>query len=280
MPPGFLTYSVAKAALEKFSTALAGELAPLGYRGQRAAPGRGEDGDGGARAGRRLRLDRLGGSGSRGPGRGVPRRADAPTASPAGSSTRRSSAPPGPSSLRPPARARRCARRRRSRRPGGPRAAAGTPRCARDRSERRELIRGGEELPACGIDTTQLADAGAQLVVGRTDHRAIGVLHHADPGDAEQVRREDQRAQRVVGHPRTRVADDLGVSGAAARAWPAGRCASRCTSARRALAPPSRQRPSRGTRFGSGDWRRPGRRTPRRRGARPASRGDGRRRDP
>ncbi|MGH9033661.1 MAG: SDR family NAD(P)-dependent oxidoreductase, partial [Acidimicrobiia bacterium] len=30
LPPGFLTYSVAKAALERFSTALAGELAPLG----------------------------------------------------------------------------------------------------------------------------------------------------------------------------------------------------------------------------------------------------------
>ena len=39
MPPGFLTYSVAKAALEKFSTALAGELAPFGIAVNALRPG-------------------------------------------------------------------------------------------------------------------------------------------------------------------------------------------------------------------------------------------------
>jgi citronellol/citronellal dehydrogenase len=39
MPPGYLTYSVAKAALEKFSTTLAGELAPLGIAVNALRPG-------------------------------------------------------------------------------------------------------------------------------------------------------------------------------------------------------------------------------------------------
>jgi 3-oxoacyl-[acyl-carrier protein] reductase len=39
MPPGFLTYSVAKAALEKFSTALAGELAGLNIAVNAIRPG-------------------------------------------------------------------------------------------------------------------------------------------------------------------------------------------------------------------------------------------------
>lgn len=39
MPPGFLTYSVAKAALERFSTALAIELAPVGIAVNALRPG-------------------------------------------------------------------------------------------------------------------------------------------------------------------------------------------------------------------------------------------------
>ena len=39
MPPGYLTYSVTKAALERFSTALAGELAPLGIAVNALRPG-------------------------------------------------------------------------------------------------------------------------------------------------------------------------------------------------------------------------------------------------
>ncbi len=39
MPPGFLTYSVAKAALERFSTALAIELAPIGIAVNALRPG-------------------------------------------------------------------------------------------------------------------------------------------------------------------------------------------------------------------------------------------------
>jgi 3-oxoacyl-[acyl-carrier protein] reductase len=39
MPPGFLTYSVAKAALERFSTALAVELAPIGIAVNALRPG-------------------------------------------------------------------------------------------------------------------------------------------------------------------------------------------------------------------------------------------------
>jgi citronellol/citronellal dehydrogenase len=39
MPPGYLTYSVAKAALERFSTALAGELTPLGIAVNALRPG-------------------------------------------------------------------------------------------------------------------------------------------------------------------------------------------------------------------------------------------------
>jgi NAD(P)-dependent dehydrogenase (short-subunit alcohol dehydrogenase family) len=39
MPPGFLTYSVAKAALERFSTALAIELAPMGIAVNALRPG-------------------------------------------------------------------------------------------------------------------------------------------------------------------------------------------------------------------------------------------------
>jgi 3-oxoacyl-[acyl-carrier protein] reductase len=39
MPPGYLTYSVAKAALEKFSTTLAGEVAPLGIAVNALRPG-------------------------------------------------------------------------------------------------------------------------------------------------------------------------------------------------------------------------------------------------
>jgi citronellol/citronellal dehydrogenase len=39
LPPGYLTYSVAKAALERFSTALAGELAPLGIAVNALRPG-------------------------------------------------------------------------------------------------------------------------------------------------------------------------------------------------------------------------------------------------
>ncbi len=39
MPPGFLTYSVAKAAMERFSTALAGEVAELGVAVNALRPG-------------------------------------------------------------------------------------------------------------------------------------------------------------------------------------------------------------------------------------------------
>jgi NAD(P)-dependent dehydrogenase (short-subunit alcohol dehydrogenase family) len=39
LPPGFLTYSVAKAAMERFSTALADELAPLGIAVNALRPG-------------------------------------------------------------------------------------------------------------------------------------------------------------------------------------------------------------------------------------------------
>jgi NAD(P)-dependent dehydrogenase (short-subunit alcohol dehydrogenase family) len=39
MPPGYLTYSVAKAAMERFSTALAGELAPMGIAVNALRPG-------------------------------------------------------------------------------------------------------------------------------------------------------------------------------------------------------------------------------------------------
>jgi 3-oxoacyl-[acyl-carrier protein] reductase len=39
MPPGYLTYSVAKAALERFSTALAIELAPVGIAVNALRPG-------------------------------------------------------------------------------------------------------------------------------------------------------------------------------------------------------------------------------------------------
>jgi NAD(P)-dependent dehydrogenase (short-subunit alcohol dehydrogenase family) len=39
LPPGYLTYSVAKAALERFSTALAGELAPAGIAVNALRPG-------------------------------------------------------------------------------------------------------------------------------------------------------------------------------------------------------------------------------------------------
>lgn len=39
LPPGYLTYSVAKAALERFSTALAGEVAPLGIAVNALRPG-------------------------------------------------------------------------------------------------------------------------------------------------------------------------------------------------------------------------------------------------
>jgi len=39
LPPGYLAYSVAKAALERFSTALAGELAPLGIAVNALRPG-------------------------------------------------------------------------------------------------------------------------------------------------------------------------------------------------------------------------------------------------
>jgi hypothetical protein len=46
-----------------------------------------------------------------------------------------------------------------------------------------------------------------------TDHGAVGVLDHADPGHAEQVDGQDQGPQGVVGHPRPGVADDLGVAG-------------------------------------------------------------------
>jgi len=39
LPPGFLTYSVAKAALERFSTALAGEVSPAGIAVNAMRPG-------------------------------------------------------------------------------------------------------------------------------------------------------------------------------------------------------------------------------------------------
>ena len=59
MPPGYLTYSVAKAALERFSTALAIELAPMGIAVNALRPGAVKTRDERARARRGLRLDRL-----------------------------------------------------------------------------------------------------------------------------------------------------------------------------------------------------------------------------
>ena len=59
MPPGYLIYSVAKAALERFSSALAPEVAAARHRGQRAAARRGEDRDDRARVRPRPRLERL-----------------------------------------------------------------------------------------------------------------------------------------------------------------------------------------------------------------------------
>ena len=59
MPPGYLIYSVAKAALERFTSALAPEVAPLGIAVNALRPGRGEDREdrGGVRP--RPRLERM-----------------------------------------------------------------------------------------------------------------------------------------------------------------------------------------------------------------------------
>ena len=59
MPPGYLIYSVAKAALERFTSALAPELAPLGIAINALRPGRGEDRDDRDRVRRPTRLERL-----------------------------------------------------------------------------------------------------------------------------------------------------------------------------------------------------------------------------
>ena len=76
MPPGYVTYAVAKAAMERFSTALAPELVDSGHRDQCAATGRGEDGAVGARARRRSRLERMGHPGGCRARRRLPRRTD------------------------------------------------------------------------------------------------------------------------------------------------------------------------------------------------------------
>ena len=60
MPPGYVTYAVAKAAMERFSTALAPELVDLGIAINALAAGCGQDGAVGARARRGSRLERLG----------------------------------------------------------------------------------------------------------------------------------------------------------------------------------------------------------------------------
>ena len=59
MPPGYTIYTVAKAAMERFSTALAPELVDQGIAMQRAAARRGEDRAVGVRAGRGPRLEWL-----------------------------------------------------------------------------------------------------------------------------------------------------------------------------------------------------------------------------
>ena len=75
MPPGYVIYSVAKAALERFSSAAAPELRPLGVNINRS-PGRGADGAHDEEFGARLRLERLGRARRRGTARRVPRPPD------------------------------------------------------------------------------------------------------------------------------------------------------------------------------------------------------------
>ncbi len=79
-------------------------------------------------------------------------------------------------------------------------------------AQRGTLIRHHEELDVRRIGATTRSDPLTQLVVGRTSHCAIGVLDHADASDGEQVGSQDERAERVVGHARAGVSQDLGVA--------------------------------------------------------------------
>ena len=63
------------------------------------------------------------------------------------------------------------------------------------------------------VGTAGLANLRAELVVARRDHAAIGVRDHHQALDAEEVPRDDERRQDVVGDTRACVADDLRVAG-------------------------------------------------------------------
>jgi hypothetical protein len=56
-------------------------------------------------------------------------------------------------------------------------------------------------------------DLGAEFLVGGFGHLALGMTDDRDATHAEEMDREYERPQGVVGHAPARVAEDLGVTG-------------------------------------------------------------------
>ncbi|GAA2795572.1 hypothetical protein GCM10020219_078540 [Nonomuraea dietziae] len=74
------------------------------------------------------------------------------------------------------------------------------------------LVGHGVELQAAGVHAVLLGE-GVHVGVGDLRHPAVGVRHHQHPLDSEQIHRQDEGTQDVVGDPGSRVAQDLGVTG-------------------------------------------------------------------
>ena len=76
-----------------------------------------------------------------------------------------------------------------------------------------EILERMEVIGRDGRETGFFFQFVEELVVGESDHAAIGVIDDDELLGAEQVMRDDQRAERVFGGDASGVADDVGVAG-------------------------------------------------------------------
>jgi len=75
-----------------------------------------------------------------------------------------------------------------------------------------DVLEGVEEGGSNGGSSGAILDLVAQIVLGGVHQSAIGVIDDHEFFSAEEMMRNDERAQRVVGDDAAGIADDVGVS--------------------------------------------------------------------
>ena len=62
------------------------------------------------------------------------------------------------------------------------------------------------------VDAMSIFNAAVNRLFVAIRHSTIGVWHYQNPVDSQQIRRQDQGSQHVVGDSRTSVAQNLGIA--------------------------------------------------------------------